>query len=69
MSKFTTLVNAANEPKAVTGTAVYSAARHDYGLAAEDSRNTGIEHISVTLDPNGGYPVFTIPLNQLQRES
>lgn len=68
-TRFTVLVNAANEPKALAGTSVYSAAKYDYGLASEDTRSTGVEHTSVTLDPNGEYPVFTIPVAHLRREA
>lgn len=69
MARFTVLVNAAHEPKAVAGISVYSAAKHDYGLAGDDTRMTGVEHISVTLESSGEYPVFTIPLKDLRRES
>lgn len=48
------------------GVTVYMAAVHDYGLARDDTNCTGIEHVSVTLDPEGGYPFFTIPAHQLQ---
>ena len=68
MSRFTVLVSASNEPKAVAGTSVYSARGYDYGLASDDTRMTGVEHTSVTLDPNGDYPVFTIPVDHLRRE-
>jgi hypothetical protein len=49
------------------GTIVYECGTHDYGLASDDSRYTGIEHISVTLDPEGGYPFFTVPLTGVEK--
>lgn len=48
------------------GTVVYDFMFHDYGLASDDSRYTGIEHVSVTMDPEGGYPSFTIPKHKLK---
>ena len=49
------------------GTVVYRAKGHDYGCARDDTYGTGIDHISVTLDPNGDDPFFTIPLCHLQK--
>ncbi len=48
------------------GTIVYKCAYHDYGLARDDTNHTGIEHISVTLKPDGDYPSFTIPHHYLK---
>lgn len=48
------------------GTVVYNSAQHDYGLSRDDTRATGVEHKSVTIDPNGGYPFFTVPVDHLQ---
>lgn len=45
---------------------VYECLALDDGQAAEDTRNTGIPHVSVTLDPTGGYPSFPCPLQDLQ---
>lgn len=67
MSKFEVLVDASNEPKAKVGSVVYSPRMHDYGIANDDTRSTGIQHVSVTLEPDGGYPVFTIPEKDLKR--
>lgn len=47
------------------GTIVYALAYHDYGLASDDTRITGVKHISVTLNPKGDYPSFTHPLDDL----
>ena len=48
------------------GTIVYKQKYHDYGLASDDTRITGVEHISVTLNSDGDYPGFTIPRYQLE---
>lgn len=48
------------------GTIVYESRGYDYGLASDDSRYTGIEHKSVTLDPTGDYPFFTVPVRDLE---
>ena len=50
----------------VAGTIVYSLSGHDYGLAADDTRFSGIPHTSVTLDPTGDYPSFTIQTADLE---
>lgn len=47
------------------GTVVYGLVKPDYGLANDDTRNTGVPHISVTLDPTGDYPSFTVPESYL----
>ncbi|WP_043159310.1 hypothetical protein [Bradyrhizobium sp. Ai1a-2] len=51
---------------AAAGTIVFDFLQHDYDLASDDSRLTGVEHVSVTLDPNGGRPSFTIPAADLR---
>lgn len=43
------------------GDIVYYCVGHDYGCANDDTRATGIHHVSVTVDPTGDYPFFTIP--------
>jgi len=48
------------------GTVVYKSTRYDYGLASDDTRYTGVEHISVTLKEDGDYPFFTVPKHNLQ---
>lgn len=48
------------------GTICYDFMRHDYGLASDDTRITGVPHVSVTLDPDGGYPSFTIVATDLE---
>lgn len=49
------------------GTVVYDCERHDYGLARDDTYDTGEDHISVTLDESGDYPYFTVPVAHLDR--
>ncbi len=64
--KYRMLSNSILEPKATRGATVYSIRSHDYGLANDDTRMTGRHHTSVTLDPNGGYPFFTVPTDELE---
>lgn len=45
---------------------VFKCAGYDYGCANEDTRRLGMAHISVTFDPTGAYPFFTIPLCDLE---
>lgn len=53
------------EIMAKAGDAVYDQRGHDYGLASDDTRITGIEHVTVTLNENGDYPGFTVPKHHL----
>lgn len=48
------------------GDIVYDIKGHDYGLASDDTRAFSVEHISVTLDEDGGYPSFTVPVTDLE---
>ena len=48
------------------GTIVYDCKGHDYGCANDDTRFTGIEHISVTTNEDGDYPFFTVSRNYLE---
>lgn len=48
------------------GTTVYKLKYSDYGLASDDTRITGIEHTSVTLNEDGGYPSFTVPKTDIE---
>ena len=48
------------------GTIVYDLRGYDYGLASDDTRHTGVEHVSVTLNPEGDYPSFTIAKDSLR---
>lgn len=51
------------------GTAVYMCNYYDYGCANDDTRSTGVEHVSVTLKPDGGYPFFTVPRHELKEQA
>lgn len=59
------LKNSALEPEAKAGTIVYSLRSWDYGLAKDDTRFSGIEHVSVTLKADGDYPSFTVPRSDI----
>ena len=48
------------------GTIVFDLASYDYGLASDDTRQTGIEHVSVTLNEDGDYPSFTVAKADIQ---
>ena len=48
------------------GTRVYHLSGTDYGTASMDSLYTQIEHISVTENPSGDYPFFTVPKHDLE---
>lgn len=65
LTRYKMLRDSLIEPKAKAGTIVYKQSGYDYGLAADDTRMTGIPHISVTLNPDGGYPGFTAPVTIL----
>ena len=54
------------QKRTTAGTIVYKCLDHDYGLAKNDSRKTGIEHISVTLNKYGEGPFFTVPVRDLE---
>jgi hypothetical protein len=54
------------EPRAKKGTTVYECSRFDYGIARDDYFGSGVPHLSVTLDPNGDYPFFTVPMRDLE---
>lgn len=66
---YTVLKSSDLEPRAKAGTTIYKCTRPDYGVASDDTRVTGIEHVSFTLDPDGGYPFFTMPLRDVQRKN
>jgi hypothetical protein len=48
------------------GEIVYDQKGYDYGLSSDDTRYTGVEHISVTRKSDGDYPGFTIPRMDLE---
>jgi hypothetical protein len=43
------------------GSIIYRAKGYDYGLSSDDARMTGKPHTSMTLEPSGNYPSFTVP--------
>ena len=48
------------------GDIVFKCVKFDYGCASDDTRSTGTPYVSVTADPQGDYPFFTIPLEDLK---
>jgi hypothetical protein len=48
------------------GTIIYRAKGYDYGLAADDTRMTGKPHSSMTMEPSGDYPSFTVPDDEFE---
>lgn len=66
MTRYRMKKDAATEPKATAGTIVYACAHHDYGLARDDTRMTGVPHISVTMNSDGDYPFFTVPEDSVE---
>ncbi len=69
MQKYRTLKDSIVEPSVKAGSIVYRQRGWDYGLASDDTRATGVEHVSVTLNEDGDYPGFTIPLRDLEEVS
>jgi len=43
------------------GQLIYRARGYDYGCASDDEYATGLPHTSMTLEPSGDYPFFTVP--------
>lgn len=66
-SKYILLSDSTHTPEAKKGTIVYSCRGSDYGCASDDSRITGVEHVSMTLKEDGGYPFFTHPRHMMKR--
>lgn len=64
--KYRMLRDATTDATAVAGSIVYGCAKYDYGLASDDTRMTGIQHVSVTFNPDGDYPFFTVPEHDLE---
>jgi len=48
------------------GIIVYRFLGYDYGCSSEDTRRLGVEHVTITKDPAGGTPFFTIPRHALE---
>lgn len=64
--RFKMLKHSAINHEAVAGVFVYACNKHDYSLASDDTRATGKPHRSVTLDPSGDYPFFTVPISDIE---
>lgn len=64
VKKFEMLSDSRIRPELVRGTIVYDYQSHDYGCGNDDTRMTGIEHGTFTIDPEGlASPFFTHPKN------
>lgn len=57
----------ANSVPVVVGLVVYECLKADYGHANDDTRMTGEEYMSVTLNPEGDYPFITMPKRILKQ--
>lgn len=68
-TKYRLLTDSKIEPGATKGTIVYKCAKSDYGCASDDTRITGVQHISITFKSDGDYPFFTHPLKYLEKVS
>lgn len=66
MSAFRLKTDSTLELKATAGTIVFEFTGCDYGLSDDDTRHTGIEHVSVTLRRGGGHSSFTHPKRDLE---
>ena len=66
VQSFKMLADSKIKPEVKAGATVYDCHKYDYGCANDDTRHTGIEHKSVTLDPSGDYPFFTVPATDLE---
>lgn len=69
IKKFKVLRKPQSDPSIKIGSYVYECTKPDYGCASDDTRFTGVDHISVTLDKTGDYPFFTIPAQDLEEVS
>ena len=52
---------------AKAGTIVYPQRGPDYGLASADTRAFGYECMTVTLNADGSYPGFVVPVHDLEK--
>lgn len=60
------LKDSVTEKKAKAGMVIYALTVYDYNVAMDDTEAFGFEHKSMTLDPTGAYPFFTVPLADLE---
>jgi len=65
--KYRMLKDSSIDKSVKAGATVYDCKGWDYGCSNDDTRGTGIEHTSVTLDPDGNYPFFTVPVRDLEK--
>lgn len=62
--RFVMLSDSQIRPEITKGVIVFDYQKHDYGCSSDDTRMTGIEHGTFTLDPEGlASPFFTHPLS------
>ena len=64
--KFRLLSDSKLDVTAKTGLTVYECVKYDYSCASDDTRRTGVQHISVTHKEDGDYPYFTHPEHLLE---
>jgi hypothetical protein len=48
------------------GDTVYRCSGHDYGCARDDTSVSGEQYVSMTLNADGSYPFFTVPVRCLK---
>lgn len=48
------------------GAIVYKLTRSDYGCANDDTRRTGVDHVSMTLKKDGDWPGASVPIHVLE---
>lgn len=65
MTKYILNKDSKVNPAVKAGSIVYELRGSDYGLARDDTAMLGYECKSVTLDPEGGYPSFSVPAHDL----
>lgn len=68
INKYRLLEDPDNSSIAHAGDMVYDCKMCDYGSASTDSVMFKEPYISVTLDPEGDYPFFTVPVRQLEKQ-
>lgn len=66
IKRYEMLKDSESDESVLAGTIVYSCILPNYGCVQDDNRMTGVEHIAANRDPAGGYPFFTVPLEDLR---
>jgi len=64
--RYIMLADSAINKNVKAGDIVYDCAGHDYGVSNDDTRFTGVKHVSVTINKDGNYPFFTVPESSLK---